>query len=226
METQTPRSTHLPFAYAQSQKGFAILYTLIILPLCIVCMVGFNKVGQVIQHSQKMHSFCRLLELKYQNLLGYELKALMRLNRPARRLQTQYTRTRKALAAAVGRGDFGTAGALKLRLAQIKQQQLLLSLQQKRHFQRVQTLNIQKQQSLSRIRPHLQHNVNLRFSPLRLAVKAEPPGALAPVYKEQLSFARQQQTYTWWRIEGLHIAGRCGASLLKESQRWKAVLLN
>ena len=227
METYTSRAAQLSIAYVQGQKGFVVLFTIIFLPLCMTGLSIFHKLGDILQHLQKMNSFCRLAELKYQNILSYELTALMRLNRPAKKLQKQYTRARKAMLKALQSGDLATAAALKLRLVQIKKQQMLLRLKQQKIFQRVQRLNIRKQQeSRTRLQSHIRHNVELQFSRLKLAVQAKPPGAIAPVYELQDFFRRQQKSDIQWHIAPLSIQGECGASLMKESNRWKAMLFN
>jgi hypothetical protein len=116
------------------EKGFAAIFLAPIMAVFVTLVFGAGSTFAIWRHNTKTFNECQKLNFGFMTAKEKHLKALLKLNGPARALRIRKKLTQIKLAAALSRGDVATATALSAELHIIAQKQVLLDQQQRLIF--------------------------------------------------------------------------------------------
>ena len=221
-----------------NQKGFIISLLLISLPLFISCLMIFTSLIFCIRNHDLTQSFCLKHTLQAQEQIKKSLKDLLNLNPLANHLRQTQKRLERLYKEALKAGEPIIIATLRAKIEIIKQKRILLD--RKQHYilqgtiQHVEWAFLSFKKDIMKMRPgHIQKN---HYQPFPLAVKAQPPGDIAPSYYPVMNFPfHQSLSFSWkmplyqflpkWLVQAFFQNDlsdyACSSTIKKHKLKWK-----
>ncbi len=198
---------------AQSQKGQAIIYIVIILPILALLLNYFFQFLVLLQATKSVQKQCRTQALQAQNMIIHGFNDLIKLNPEADRLRQRKQAALRAFRAAVGPEARAAAAAY---LAFVEAQQRLFQAQQ---LTIITEAKAKAKIAIYKIRGQAYTNI----PPFSLSPR--PKGSITPSYFKSVNFVERQEIIIPWLITnslGQIQEGECGSYIKANSQRYIA----
>lgn len=234
-----------------SQKGFAMVLALSLLPLLLAAGFAFLFSGHLLKNWMQSLHICRTELLKTQSQAKSSLDRLLALNKLATSLRAQLLAARIQRAAAIAAQNYPLAAQALARIFAIQAQQRTLDLAQKKlilmaNFQMssglrrvISRLHTQDANNLTRSTALFEFRIDsIRTFPKTLAVHPDSPD-VAPVYELNNDFSQSQGLSVSWNsrfktnsvrgsrwIQNQHAKkDHCAVSLKRENGSFKEILI-
>lgn len=231
-----------------NERGFAMLSTLILLPLLITITALSGATYMLLRSDGATRHECRVELLRIQSLIARDLRRLLDLNPEATRLRYR----RQAAEAKVAMTAATPAGAIaEMELSQVIAEQLLLAAKQQSLIQGARILShVGPEWARQRVhRSSEKTKPRSSLSPLDFTAQVQGSGfplvasplfSPTPDYQPARDFSRLQEMKVVWSfslekflppwfqkhlpITKLKASARCSATIKEESGQWQARL--
>jgi hypothetical protein len=197
----------------RTQKGFATILLISILPLVLAGGLAFFSAFSFLKSDMSILNVCRAKQLQVQNKVGESLGKLLKLNPRALKLRLAQARAEKTLAVALESGFPPAIAAAETYLLKVRMQRQTLDFKQKTF---IQTANAWLTFSGHSLQKELIREENLHTAPTKswiqgtlqlmnakvpkLAVQPDLPD-VAPQYNPVPDFEEAQAWNQTWRLE-------------------------
>ena len=223
-----------------NKKGFIMPLFLMSLPVFVSCLMIFTSLVFCIRNHDLAQSFCLKHTLQAQEKIKKSLKNLLRLNPLADQLRQKQKFLEYLYRKALKTGELTTIAILKAKIKIIKHQRVLLDRKQnyilQGTIQYVERAFFSFEKDIMKFRQgHIQKN---HYQPFPLAVKAQPPGDIAPSYHPVANFPFHQSFSFSWKMPLYQFLPQwlvhtffqkrlssydCSSTIKKQKLKWVAV---
>ena len=221
------------------QQGFALVSTMILIPLLLTLTFSLAMVFYILQNKSLAQSMCVQEAVRLQENLRKPLRELLRMNRQATILRAKREAADESLASATSSGvPYAIALAKAVQTAVIVEQ-IAFHARQLAWLAQAAELRSQGERTLQNraLRLHVEEFTSRTYYYRSLAVEPTPSDSLSPDYQPVPFFTTAQQqrfryqvdlTYAWPTFKD-NLAWRqpteCSATLEGEEQQWKVRIL-
>lgn len=173
----------------KKSRGFALITTFALAPVLFTLLMVFGSLAYILKERSRLTSLCTTHLFRMQTQVASQLNQLIKLNLPAKKLRKRMRRAQAELFRAQSTNNQVGIYRAEMKIMKIQFEQVNLDNQQQKL---IQTANQIGSTTAVRLKSSmLKNKVTVQTNPL--AVQADIPNEIAPIYVVNLNLREQQK---------------------------------